>query len=318
MNSAKNSISTVLKNNQTWSLSILGSAFILCALMALAVFSANTAYASDHSTLHKSNNARIVAIDGSISEIVFALGKGDLMVGRDTTTTYPEAASKLPSVGYMRMLSAEGILSLKPTLVLATKDAKPQNVLTRLKDAGVHIEIIDNEYTPKGVELKIRQIAKILKVEAKGEQLAQKVYQSVKNAQLIVQKALHQNKTEPASALFILNMRGNNMMVAGKGSRADIMMQLAGITNPATEHFHGYKPLTAEAAIQFNPDYLLTMEHGIEAAGGKEAILNTPAVKMTNAGQNKNLILVDDNFLMFGPRIGEAIEMMVHTIYKSK
>lgn len=298
--------------------SVIGSAFILCALMALAVLVSNTAYASDHSSLNDSLDKRIVAIDGSISEIVFALGKGDLMVGRDTTTTYPEAATELPSVGYMRMLSAEGILSLKPTLVLATKDAKPQQVLTRLKEAGVHIEIIDNEYTPEGVELKIKQIAKILKVEAEGEQLAQKVHQSVENAQFIVQQALTQKKTEPKTALFILNMRGNNMMVAGKDSRADIMMQLAGMTNPATEHFHGYKPLTAEAAIQFNPDYLLTMEHGIKAAGGKDAILKTPAVKMTKAGKNKNLILVDDNFLMFGPRIGEAIEMMVHTIYKSE
>ncbi len=280
---------------------------IFFLLLTLIGLTSNTAYAADQE--------RIVAIDGSISEIVYALGKGHLMVGRDTTTTYPEAAAKLPSVGYMRQLSAEGILSLKPTLILATKDAKPQNVLTRLKDAGVHIEIIDNIYTPEGVALKIKQVAKILKVEAAGEVLVKKVQQSVADAQVIVQQAISQHKKEPAKALFILNMRGNNMMIAGKNSRADTMMQLAGITNPAAESLQGYKPLTAEAAIQYNPDYLLTMQHGISSAGGKDGMLNTAAVKMTNAGKNKQLLLVDDNFLMFGPRMGEAIETMARKIY---
>ncbi len=280
---------------------------IFFLLLTLIGLTSNTAYAADQE--------RIVAIDGSISEIVYALGKGHLMVGRDTTTTYPEAAAKLPSVGYMRQLSAEGILSLKPTLILATKDAKPQNVLTRLKDAGVHIEIIDNIFTPEGVALKIKQVAKILKVEAAGEVLVKKVQKSVADAQVIVQQAISQHQKEPAKALFILNMRGNNMMVAGKNSRADTMMQLAGITNPAAESLQGYKPLTAEAAIQYNPDYLLTMQHGISSAGGRDGMLNTAAVKMTNAGKNKQLLLVDDNFLMFGPRMGEAIETMARKIY---
>ena len=284
------------------------------SLLILSGLIANSAYASNND----SREERIVAIDGSISEIVYALGKGNLMVGRDTTTTYPEAAAKLPSVGYMRQLSAEGILSLKPTLVLATKDAKPQNVLTRLKNAGVHVEIIDNAYTTEGVIIKIKQVANILKVAAKGKQLAKEVQKSVEVAKVFVQEAISKQQREPAKALFILNMRGNNMMVAGKNSRADTMMQLAGITNPAAEYLQGYKPLTAEAAIQYNPDFLLTMQHGINSAGGKEAILNTPAIKMTKAGKNKQLILVDDNFLMFGPRMGEAIERMARIIYATE
>lgn len=267
---------------------------------------------------NKANKERIVAIDGSISEIVYALGKGDLMVGRDTTTTYPEAAAKLPSVGYMRQLSAEGILSLKPTLVLATKDAKPQNVLTRLKNAGVHIEIIDNAYTAEGVVIKIKQVANILQLSEQGEQLAKEVQESIKVAKEFVQQAISKQQRKPAKALFILNMRGNSMMVAGKNSRADTMMQLAGITNPAAQYLQGYKPLTAEAAIQYNPDYLLTMQHGISAAGGKDEILNTPAIKMTTAGKNKQLLLVDDNFLMFGPRMGEAIKTMARKIYATE
>lgn len=279
------------------------------ALLLLLTFlglSPNSSYAN--------NAQRIVAIDGSISEIVYALGKGHLMVGRDTTTTFPKAATKLPSVGYMRQLSAEGILSLKPTLILATKDAKPQNVLSRLKKAGVHVEIIDNTYTADGVIEKIKQIAKILNVDSAGQQLATDVQKSITDAKAVAKKIMAQSQ-QPAKALFVLNMRGNNMMVAGSQTRADTMLSLAGVVNPAAQHLNGYKPLTAEAAIQYNPDYLLTMQHGERSGGGKHEILNTPAVKMTNAGKNKQLVIVDDNFLMFGPRLGEAIENMARTIY---
>lgn len=282
---------------------------LMPALLLLLTFlglSPNSSYAN--------NAQRIVAIDGSISEIVYALGKGHLMVGRDTTTTFPKAATKLPSVGYMRQLSAEGILSLKPTLILATKDAKPQNVLSRLKKAGVHVEIIDNTYTADGVIEKIKQIAKILNVDSAGQQLATDVQKSITDAKAVAKKIMAQSQ-QPAKALFVLNMRGNNMMVAGSQTRADTMLSLAGVVNPAAQHLNGYKPLTAEAAIQYNPDYLLTMQHGERSGGGKHEILNTPAVKMTNAGKNKQLVIVDDNFLMFGPRLGEAIENMARTIY---
>ncbi|MGE4499770.1 MAG: hemin ABC transporter substrate-binding protein [Hydrogenovibrio sp.] len=294
------------ENRQAWPFLVLGGVFAAYAMQALLWLMTGTAHAAE--------KPRVVAIDGSISEIVYALGKGDLMVGRDITTTYPKEAAKLPSVGYMRQLSAEGILSLNPTLVLATKDAKPQNVLTRLQDAGVHVEIVENVYTPEGVEAKIKQIAKVLDAQAAGDKLVEQVRQSVNQAKVFAEKAIQQ-QGKSAKAIFVLNVRGGNMMVAGKHSRADKMMQLAGIENPAAEQFNGYKPLTAEAAIQYNPDYLLTMQHGVGSAGGKEAILNTPAIRMTQAGKNGRLLVMDDSFLTFGPRLGEAIESLVKQVY---
>ncbi len=300
---------TMAENRQAWPFLVLGGVFTAYAMLALLWLMTGTAHAAE--------KPRVVAIDGSISEIVYALGKGDLMVGRDITTTYPEEAAKLPSVGYMRQLSAEGILSLKPTLVLATKDAKPQNVLTRLQDAGVHVEIVDNVYTPEGVEAKIKQIAEVLDAQTAGEQLAAKVRKSVEDARVYVEKTVKQ-QGKPAKALFVLNMRGGNMMVAGKHSRADNMMQLAGIVNPAAEQFNGYKPLTAEAAVQYNPDYLLTMKHGVSSAGGKDEMLNAPAIQMTEAGKHKRLVVMDDGFLTFGPRLGEAIESLVQQVYPTE
>lgn len=292
------------KNNQAWYfLSVLGL-LLAYSLLGLAALWSSYAEASEK---------RIVAIDGSLTEIIYALGDGDKMVGRDITTTYPPEALKLPDVGYMRSLSAEGILSLKPNLVIATTDAKPQSVLTRLNDAGVRVELIDNDFTLEGVKIKIRQVAKVLDRTAEGEALIKKVQASVDRAMKTAKEA---KKSQGESrALFVLNMRGGNMMVAGQGSRANKMLELAEVGNPAASQFKNYKPLTAEAAIQFNPQYIITMSHGLRAAGGRDAILDTPALQMTEAGKKKQLLVMDDGFLTFGPRLGDAIENLVNSVY---
>ncbi|MBC8653116.1 ABC transporter substrate-binding protein, partial [Providencia vermicola] len=68
---------------------------------------------------------RIVTLGGDVTEIVYALGAEQQLVARDSTSLHPEQATKLPDVGYMRMLNAEGVLSMRPTLVLASELAKP-------------------------------------------------------------------------------------------------------------------------------------------------------------------------------------------------
>lgn len=82
---------------------------------------------------------RIVSIGGDVTEIAFALGAGDDVIARDSTSLHPEAVKKLPDVGYMRQLNAEGILALKPTLVLTTELAQPALVLKQLADSGVKV-----------------------------------------------------------------------------------------------------------------------------------------------------------------------------------
>lgn len=257
------------------------------------------------------NQQRIVTIDGSLTEIVYALGLGDRVVGRDVTSTYPVEATKLPSVGYMRALSSEGILSLNPSVIFATTDAKPRKVLDQLKEAGVEVVLIKNTFSLKGVENKVMQVAKYLKVEAKGKQLVKKIQQSVADAQAFAKQQTLKNK---AKGIFVLSMRGGNIMAAGENTRADVLMKLASVDNPAASAISGYKPLTAEAAIEYNPQIVLTMQHGVKSAGGKNAILNTPAIRMTEAGMKKRLIVLDNGALTFGPRLGEAITDLVKAV----
>lgn len=275
----------------------------------LIIFSLGSASGYSHA-----DSMRIVAIDGSLTEIIFALGEGRHLVGRDITSNYPDAALELPSVGYMRSLSAEGILSLRPNIIIATTDARPQAVLKRLKDIGVRVELIENRYSAEGVKYKIRRVAAIINKEKEGEKLVERLQISVDRAMETAKHAMQQHGK--VSGLFILNMRGGNMMVAGSNNRANSMLEMAQIHNPAAEHFKIFKPLTAEAAVKFNPQFIITMPHGVSAAGGKDSMLKSPALSLTDAGRQGNLVVMENGFLTFGPRLGEAIENLVNAVYK--
>ncbi|MCX7740062.1 MAG: ABC transporter substrate-binding protein, partial [Meiothermus sp.] len=90
---------------------------------------------------------RIVSLDGVTTEILFALGVGDKVVGRDTSSYYPAAVNKLPTVGYQFQLNAEGILALRPTLVLGREDARPPQVFDQLAAAGVTVVRVPDKPT---------------------------------------------------------------------------------------------------------------------------------------------------------------------------
>lgn len=82
---------------------------------------------------------KLVSIGGDVTEIVYALGAGDEMVARDSTSLRPQAVLKLPDVGYMRQLNTEGILSMRPSMVLSSELAEPSLVLQQLAQNGVKV-----------------------------------------------------------------------------------------------------------------------------------------------------------------------------------
>ncbi len=259
---------------------------------------------------------RIVAIDGSLVEIIFALGGGDQLVGRDLTARYPAAANELPSIGYKHTLSTEGILSLRSNIIIATTDSGSLSVLKHLRDAGVRVELIENIYTVEGVKDKIRQVAIIIGKEAEAEALVDELQASFDRAMVTVAQFKQQHGE--LRAIFISSIRGSNMRVAGRENKANRMLELAGLVNPVAPYFKGYKPLTPEAAIKYNPQVIIVMPHGYKTSGGREAILNLPAISLTEAGIKRQLVVMDSGFLTFGPRLGETIEKLVNAVYREK
>ena len=115
--------------------------------------------------------SRIVSIGGSVTEFVYALEAQDHLVAVDATSRHPPEATAKPSVGYMRALSAEPILSLDPTLVLAVADAGPPSTLEQLRAAGVRLVTIPDDPSPHGIVGKARAVAAALEVPERGEAL---------------------------------------------------------------------------------------------------------------------------------------------------
>ncbi len=244
---------------------------------------------------------RIVSVGGELTEIVYALGAEARLVGVDTTSRWPVAARALPKVGYMRTLSAEGVLSLAPTLVLATTHAGPPVVLSQLREAGVPLLILPAEPNVAGVESKIRGVAGALGLESQGEVLVRTVRSRVERALTGI----------PAGAgprvLFLMGQQHGAPIAAGAGTSAHAMIELAGGSNTLTG-FSGYRPVSPEALAEARPEVLLVPEHALGAMGGAEAILSRPGIEPTCAGRNRRLVVMDGLYLLgFGPRLGEAV-----------
>jgi iron complex transport system substrate-binding protein len=243
---------------------------------------------------------RIVSVGGAVTETVFALGAQSQLVGVDTTSLFPGDATQLPQVGYARTLSAEGVLALAPQLLLANGEAGPPQVLAQLKSAGVRVEVLDEHHQFDGVLARTRRIGALCGREREAEQFA---------AQL--QQAWAARPKPPVGSaprvLFVLAHAGGQLRVAGEGTAADAMLTLAGARN-AFAGVQGYKPLTAEAALQAAPDVILCTDQGLAAQGGAEGLLRAPGLALTPAGRTRRVVGMEALLLLgFGPRLPQAV-----------
>lgn len=278
----------------------LGGIFltIICVLF----FSGCTAQPTTN-TANNPNEMRVVSVGGAVTETVFALGQEAKLVGTDTSSLFPESATRLPQVGYQRTLSAEGVLSLKPTLVLAMADTGPPTAIEQIESAGVKIVRVNGENTVEGAKTKIREIAEALNVESKGEELIKKL-----DADLSAARTCAESLTTKPKVLFIYARGAGAANVSGTKTSADAMINLAGGQNAVTE-FENFKPLTPESLVAAQPDFILLPTRGLDSIGGIEGLLKLPGINETPAGKNRKIITVDDLVLLgFSPRLGEGVK----------
>lgn len=251
---------------------------------------------------HASDSARLVTLGGTITEIVFALGAGNTVVGVDSSSVHPAAVERFPIVGYQRRLSAEGILSLMPTRVLATADAGPPAAITQLRDAGVAVDVFPSAMGPaKAIEL-VEAIAAALGRQNEGAKLAARMVREIDAATRTVA-----DLDDHPRVLFVYARGPGAVLVGGSDTEADAMIRLAGAVN-AGAAFAGFKPLSAEGVIASAPDVVLVTSRGAASLGGTAAALDLPGLWQTPAGAARRVVAMDDLLLLgFGPRLGTAI-----------
>jgi len=248
---------------------------------------------------------RIITAGSALSETVCALGDCHKIIATDKTSFFPVELQQLPMIGYRNGISAEGILSLKPTLVIAEKDYVEQAVLDQLSASGVRLVIVDRKLNFNDTKKFIAQIASALGREAEGKNLIAK-----NEAQLAEAKTMLQRVTSSPRVLCVYNRGTATISMAGSETFAEIL-NYAGASS-AVPQATGYKPLNTEALIAVNPDYLLMVSTGYESLGGMDGVLKIPGVAQTTAGKKKQVVAIESLKLTnFGPRFGEAVKELV-------
>lgn len=252
--------------------------------------------------------SRIVPLSGDIAEIVWDLGLGANIVAVDVSATFPPPLLALPKVGYERVLNAEGILAMEPTVVIGKQAAGPPEVLEQIAGAGVPLVIVASSETIEAPMEKIAAVSTALGVVDAGQVLAAHVAEEIKAAQELAAQA----PTKP-SALVMLIQEGGVQLVGGGGTVASAMLEAAGATDAAAAAgIMGYQPITPEALVAAAPEIIVTMAMGAEAVGGLEGVAALPGVAETPAGQNGRIYLYDDEMLVgMTPRTGQQLMAMI-------
>jgi len=261
---------------------------------------------------------RVVVIGGALAECVYALGMERVLVATDSTCTYPRAALALPKVGYLRTLSSEGVLSLRPDLVLMSSDAGPPEALAQLRGSGVRLAEVPEHHDAQTARHKIAQVAQVLGVAPAAAPLLTTFDAAFEVSQQQAKARLA--KRTPVRAAYLLGHAGMQPMVAGRDTAADAMLRYAGAVNVFAEGkgaFKAYKPLTSEGMALTAPNVLVTTTDAVEAAGGVNAFLSAPGLAATPAARNRRLVMMDTLYLLgFGPRLPQAVDELSRRLYE--
>lgn len=252
---------------------------------------------------------RIITIGGDITETVYALGAGQQIVATDTTSHFPRAAQDLPRVGYLRGLSAEGLLSMRPDLLIISGAAGPEATLQLIRRSGVSLLEFASEYDPSIIHHKIDRIAQALQRTDAARALHRQV-----NADLEQLRATRMQLAEQRSVLFFATLRDGAPRAAGRDTAAQGLIDLLGGENVFAQQ-SGYKSLSLEAAVQADPDWILVLRNYAMQDQGAADAARHPALALTRAARQGRIFMVDvDPLLQFGPRTPAAALDLLHAM----
>ncbi|MDW3096709.1 MAG: ABC transporter substrate-binding protein [Alphaproteobacteria bacterium] len=244
---------------------------------------------------------RIVSVGGAVTETLYALGLGSKVLAADTTSMYPAEAQALPKVGYLRQLSAEGVLGMRPDLILLGEGAGPAAAVEQIKSADLTVVEVGTPWTPDGVSNLIETVG-----AAAGNASNAREFAATVTAQFN-ELADAVPTTGKPSVLLVLNAGAGPLLGAGTDTAAEAVITLAG-GRLALPTLDGYKPLSLEPVLAADPDFILIPSHVVMALGGPEALAEIDVISKTTAGREGRIIVADSLYLLgFGPRTPQAI-----------
>ena len=260
---------------------------------------------------------RWVSAGGALSEWVTALGGESKLVGVDTTSQHPESLKALPSIGYQRQLSAEGILSLQPQILVGTEEMGPPPVLAQIRSAGVQVDMFSAQPDLPTLKDNLHHLGKLLGSEAKANALFVGYEQALEQQKSWVAKAQATQKTP--GVLLLLGHAGGKPLIAGKGTAADWLLQQAGGRNLATHT--GYKPFSVESLAGLSPDVLVFADSALTGDAARAALFKqNPILASTPAAKTGRVFELDPTLLVggLGPRLPQSLAKLSAGFYPSQ
>lgn len=241
--------------------------------------------------------SRIVVAGGSLVEILHRLDHFDAIVAVDRTATFPPEARALPQIGYVRDIAAEGVVSLRPTLVLGEHDMGPPEVIAQLRQLNVDLLRVPETFDRAGIEAKIRCVATAVGVPERAKAIIEDLAEPLPTTP--------DENTEPMRGIVLLTLQDGAPLAAGQESSGDGLLAMAGLENALK--FRGWRPVSMEAMAAARPEFIVITERGLRAAGGVQALLEHPALRLTPAARDKRVIDMDGMAMLgFGPRTLDA------------
>ncbi|MGX2997581.1 heme/hemin ABC transporter substrate-binding protein [Streptomyces sp. JNUCC 64] len=275
-----------------------------------------TVESADGRRVEVTDVSRIVPLSGSLNEIVFTLGLGEKVVAKDITATFEQAA-KLPVVTRAHDVSAESVLSLRPTLVLADSTTGPVEAIDQIRDAGVPLVVFD---TPKGLDdvgPRIQAVARTLGVPEAGKALTARTEKRVGEVQADIPGPAA-GADRPRVAFLYVRGSASVYLLGGRDSGASSLLEAAGAVDAGKESGleKDFTPITSEALAKAAPDAVLVMTKGLKSVGGVDGLVKIPGVAETPAGMDRRVVSIDDGVMLnYGPRTDQVLRSLVDQLY---
>jgi iron complex transport system substrate-binding protein len=257
---------------------------------------------------------RWVSAGGALSEWISALGGESKLVGVDTTSQHPESLKALPSIGYQRQLSAEGILSLRPQILVGTEETGPPPVLSQVRSAGVQVELFSAQPDLPTLQGNLQRLGKLLGAEDQASKVFQAYQQQLDQQKIRVTRA--QLKGKSPGVLLLLGHAGGKPLIAGKDTAADWLLQQAGGHNLATHT--GYKPFSVESLVSLDPEVLVFADRALTGDAARAALFKeNPILSSTRAAKDGRVMELDPTLLVggLGPRLPDAMKKLSDAFY---
>ncbi|HEK1770516.1 TPA: ABC transporter substrate-binding protein [Pseudomonas putida] len=257
---------------------------------------------------------RWVSAGGALSEWISALGGEARLVGVDTTSQHPQSLRALPSIGYQRQLSAEGILSLRPDVLVGTEEMGPPPVLAQVRGAGVRVELFSSEADLAAVDKNLQHLGELLGAQHKASELSNRYHQQLDALQAKIKRA--QAGQKAPGVLLLVGHAGAKPLIAGQGTSGDWLLRQAGARNLADHQ--GYKNFSVEALAALDPDVVVFSDRALDGEQALKALLKeNPALAASRAVRDKRLVSLDPTLLVggLGPRLPATLHELAGAFY---